>query len=388
MGFWKFTKKVTLSGSKLTAKALGKTLLFTGKGIALAGKTTYKHREKIGGTVTGVAVGTAKITRDASGHLISKDRIAKKVRKVEEQSRRYKTYQYRVGSKIRIDALKKETALDSLIVGGETLGAYLAMGKVPEDIQQAYEMAYPGVAALRSFSEQVDHLNGYQLLGFATGIKGKLFELKYVDYLNNGQLPDGYVAELAKSPTIPGWDIVITGPDAAVSELIQAKATDSVSYVLEAIKQNPQIDVVTTSEVYGHLVMQGFGDHVIDSGISDAALEEMVHSGLEEASGTIDWMPSAVSLALIAFTSYKKEGLTNYQKSKDFGDRSARAYLCYLVGGTLAVATNTWWIGVVCGAASRFLLGSGRQKWDKLKELNKLIKTNEKVLKGMEAQMA
>ena len=52
-----------------------------------------------------------------------------------------------------------------------------------------------------------------ELVGFVSGVKGKLFELQYVDYLNDGHLPDGFRAELAGNPTNPGWDIAIIGQD-------------------------------------------------------------------------------------------------------------------------------------------------------------------------------
>lgn len=48
---------------------------------------------------------------------------------------------------------------------------------------------------------------------------------------------------------------------------------------------------------------------------------------------TIDWVPSVVSLALIAFSAYNQEGLTEYQKSRDLGERASRSYLAYLAGG-------------------------------------------------------
>ena len=170
-------------------------------------------------------------------------------------------------------------------------------------------------------------------------------------------------------------------------DTIQAKATDSVAYVAAALEQNPQIDVVTTSEVHSHLVMQGFSENVIDSGISDDALTAAVEGGIDGSTTPMHWMPSAISLALIAFSAYNKEGLTAYQKSKQFGERSSKSYLAYLAGGTLAVATNTWWLGVLGGMGTRLILGAGRKKRERLMQLKELVHSNQGVLLRLEQQL-
>ena len=61
-------------------------------------------------------------------------------------------------------------------------------------------------------------------------VKGKLFEIEMVDHLNRGGLPDGLHVVIAESATKPGWDIQITDANGQVSELLQAKATESVSF--------------------------------------------------------------------------------------------------------------------------------------------------------------
>jgi hypothetical protein len=222
-----------------------------------------------------------------------------------------------------------------------------------------------------------------ELQGFASGVKGKLFELEYVDYLNDGHLPPGYTAELATSATQPGWDIQVLGPDGHTAQVIQAKATESVEYVKEALERYPNIDVVTTSEVHGHLVMQGFADHVIDGGISEATLQATVDAATDAASVHMHWMPSTITLALIAFSSYSKEGLDAYEKSRNFGERASKSYLAYLAGGALAVATNTWWIGVIGGVGTRMVIGSGRRKRERKAQLDELIGANDKILRRL-----
>ena len=298
MGFWKMAGKLVGGATKLTAKVVSKTagLAYqgtkaTGKVIydhrkeigsaaattmkvaakatvvagratynatAFTAKTVYDHREKVAGATLGAVKGAAGAVRDASGHLVRKESINSQLRTMELQSRRYRELTARFNERLRSGGRGKVVLLDTLVVGGDTLAAYVNSGQVPPEIQHAYELAYPNVAAARSFADEVTRLEGQELIGFVSGVKGKLFELQYVEYLNDGHLPDGFRAALAGSPTNPGWDIAITGQDGALRDTIQAKATDSVAYVTSALEKNPQIDVVTTSEVHSQLVMLGF----------------------------------------------------------------------------------------------------------------------------------
>lgn len=133
--------------------------------------------------------------------------------------------------------------------------------------------------------------------------------------------------------------------------------------------------------------MQGFAESVIDGGISDEALTAAVEGGMDSATISMNWMPSSVSLALIAFSAYTQEGLSAYEKSRKFGERSAKSYLAYLAGGSLAVVTNTWWIGVLGGVGSRLILGSGRLKRERIAQLKQLVRSNHAVLRQMEARL-
>jgi hypothetical protein len=365
--------------AKIAAKATAATADLAYKATATVAKTVYDHREEIAGAGAGLVQGASKMVTDASGHLISKDTINSKIRKIEEQSQRYRQLTNQVDAKLN-PRQRRQVLLDTLVVGGQTLASYINSGRIPDAVQKAYELAYPNVAQVHSFSEQASSLDAQQLLGFVSGVKGKLFEIQYVDYLNDGHLPDGFKAALADSPTNPGWDIAINGPDGALKETIQAKATDSVSYVSDALEKYPHIDVVTTSEVHSHLVMQGFSENVIDSGISDEHITAIVEGSLDDSANTMHFVPSGVSLALIAFSAYNQEGLTAYQKSRQFGVRVSKSYFAYLAGGALSVATGTWWIGILGGMGSRLLLESGRKKRDQLAELNHIIETNNTVL--------
>ena len=373
-----------------TGKVAGTTLAVVGYGGYKAAEWSVKkvvdHRQEIGGAVYGAAIGTTNAIADASGHVFARKELLKPlIERLTEQSAEYRkriSALYQRLDNTHSQTSKRDVMLDTLSVGGATLASYAAFAvTVPENVERAYQLAYPGLAAHADFAEEVRRMNNpEELHGLASGVKGKLFEIEYADYLNSDNLPAGYHAELATSATQPGWDIQILGPDGHLKEVIQLKATDSVDYVREALVRYPHIDVVTTSEVQGQLVMQGFSDHVIDSGISDSALQQAVSNATEDASLHFNWMPSSLSLALIAFTAYSQEGLNAYEKSRNFGERASKSYLAYLAGGALAVATNTWWLGVLGGMGTRLVIGAGKAKRERLASLMTLIRANDQTL--------
>lgn len=386
VGLLKYILSLTWRGVKNSAECVWKHRSNIASGTGQAAIATAKVARDLAPIVGGATVGVVKAgyrgIQDASGHLISDKALNAERHKIEQQSRRYKKLTTQLGSRTRGRDLPATAMLDSLLVGGETLASYINAGDIPNEIQRAYELTYPNVAAGRSFIDQVGSLDSEQLVGFASGLKGKLFELQYVDYLNDGHLPEGFRAALAESATQPGWDIGIYGPDGALKDAIQAKATDSVDYVRDALERYPEIDVVTTSEVHSHLLMQGFADNVIDGGVSEDALSATVDGALDGV--TLDWTPSIASLAIIAFSAYSEEGLSVYQKSVKCGERSLKSYLAYLGGGALAWVTQTWWLGVLGGMGTRLILDSGRSKRARLGQLKDIAQNNEKVLARLE----
>ena len=113
------------------------------------------------------------------------------------------------------------------------------------------------------FSEiDVDSVDGH-----TSHIKGILFEQEYVDLLAT----QGIEAEIFEATNHPVTDVAILEDGEVVNEL-QLKATESASYVLGAIEDNPDINFVVTSEVGGQLDI----DSVIDSGIEEVSLENTV----------------------------------------------------------------------------------------------------------------
>ena len=365
---------------KLIMKNIARTAgNLTLKGAAQGGRFIVEHRQEIGmglvcatQAVTSAVKGAGELLYDtASLKLYSLERVAELKEEIGNQGR---TYHRLIGSGA------DPRFLDSLAVGGDLLQDIITSGRVPADVQQAYELACPHEAAAQTFSEAAQGLDGQELTGFLSLVKGKLFELRYAEYLNNGHLPDGYVAHLAPYANQPGWDLAISGPDGHVADLLQLKAADSVAYVRHALEQYPHIDVVTTDEVYSHLIMTGAGEHVTRAGIENADLSHYVASAADAATVHMDLTPPVISLALIAFTSYRLPDADAYEKSRHFGARAGKSYLSYLVGGATAAVTQTWWLGVLAGVGSRLLAGKGRRQREAFGELKRLAATNRRLL--------
>jgi hypothetical protein len=278
---------------------------------------------------------------------------------------------------------RNKATVDSVFIGGETLTSLLSASTIPDEIIKAYKVAYPNLSETISFQDKVRELDGDSLTGFLSGVKGKLFEQKYVEYLEDGNLPDGYSAILAESTTQPGWDIAIKGGDGEIASVLQAKATDSVAYVQDALEKYPSIDVVTTDEVYSHLVMSGISENITNGSITNLELVDALDGAVDASELAMDYTPPLFALAFIAFTSYKDESRTLFEKAKDAGDRTGKTYLSYLIGGGIAAITNTWWLGVIGSVGSRLLSEGGDKKSEVYKKLKDVEKNNQAIIERL-----
>ena len=213
-----------------------------------------------------------------------------------------------------------------------------------------------------------------ELPGLVAGVKGKLFELQFIETLNAEGLPEGYQAVLAGSANQPGWDIQILGPDGQVAEVLQAKATESVAYVQAALERYPGIEVTTTSEVYAQMAALGAAEGVRDSGITEASLEAMV----SDASGGMEvgldaFTPSVLGLAVIGLSIFLDPSISRDQRASLLGERSGRAGVSTAAGHMVMLATQTWWLGLIGGVGTHWLAAKGRSKRERLECLDGLI---------------
>ena len=369
-------KKLSKKTLNIANGIVNSTAKNTFKGIKWTTKTIWEHRENIAGGISGSINGVYTFGRDIYGVTLNKENFKSRIAKLNEQSFAYKVLYAKLKNKYD----SKEILLDSLGISISFINNYVYINNIPEEIQLAFRTAYPQMSTKYNLEDIINEFNYSEIQGLVNGIKGKLFEIRYVDYLNDGNLPDGYSAVLASSPNNPGWDIAILDSNGSIAQELQMKATNSLTYIKEALERYPDINIVTTDEMYSNLIMHGMADNVIDSGISNAELTEVVTEALENNSIEMNFGLPVIPLLIIGYSVYKKDNLSSFNKGKEFGKRYTKAYISYLTGGAVAVLTNTWWIGLVTSISTNFLTEYGRANLNKVKALDELIKSNENVL--------
>jgi hypothetical protein len=372
------TGSVAAKGFQSGGKVAWEVCKWSGKKIWNNKKEIAEGGKHIVIAGTGAVVSAGKFTYDAASiGLYREPKIDHLKRAIRDQSQTY--------TKI---VQNHPTLTDSGIIAGALVADLLTgSDNVPSGVREAYELAYPRMAETLSFSEAISQYKSpEELQGFTSAIKGKLFEIQYVEDLNSGQLPTGYEAFLADSPVQKGWDIGIRGPNEELVEVFQLKATDSVNLVKKAIETYPDIDVVTTSELESQLLMHAaeMGDaEAIASAISDEDLTVIVENVVSSTGDNLDFPDMgfpAISLVLIAFSTYSEQDAGIYQRSYSFGQRATKSMIAYGVGGILAGITNIWWIGVLGAVGTRYIADAGKKKRFTFRKLDAIAKENEKVI--------
>jgi len=271
---------------------------------------------------------------------------------------------------------------DASIISGLTASQMLYSG-IPADVQEAFEKAYPNLAAENSFIDTWSSYDVYKdRLGFVNAITGKLFEIKYVEHLNENLEP-GYVAEMSNNPINEGWDIKITGPNNEVENLLQLKATTAVSYVKEAIDKYPEIDVVTLSDLQGQLSSINSISSVTASDISNEDL--MLQIG--EATGNqAFFFPTVPLLALgyLIFDSYKESDLTKFRKHQQFSKRASNLAF----DTTIISASATPFIGIPLVLGKAFLFRGARKDKEMVRYLKAQLEKSKETQKIWERQVS
>jgi hypothetical protein len=270
---------------------------------------------------------------------------------------------------------------DACIISGLTASQMLYSG-IPGDVQEAFEKAYPNLAAENSFIDTWSSFDDYEArLGFVNGIKGKLFEIKYVEHLNENLEP-GYVAAMSNNPINEGWDIKITGLNNEVEKLLQLKATTTVSHVKEAIYNYPEIDVVTLSDLQGQLSSINSINSITASNISNEDL--MLQIG--EATGNqAFFFPTAPLLALgyLIFDSYKESDLTKFKKHQQFSKRASNL----IFDTTIISSSATPFIGIPLVLGKAFLFKGARKDKEMVRYLKAQLEKSKETQKIWERQV-
>ena len=218
-------------------------------------------------------------------------------------------------------------------------------------------------------------------LGFISAIKGKLFEVKYLDHLNNN-LEAGYKAELAEVPTQAGWDIKVSGPDNEISELLQLKASTSLDYVKTAIETYPEIDVITLSDLEGQLSSINDIDKISASPISNQGLEEDISSASDNDLGILNLAP-LISVAYIVFSGYREKDISEFKKHQKIVKRFSNLSL-----NTAIIGISGPIIGISLVLGREFLFRNARKDKEIIKYLKNQIKKNKETQKFWEKRVS
>ena len=123
------------------------------------------------------------------------------------------------------------------------------------------------IATDKEILDYFDSIDDNSIIGHVSNIKGILFEQEYI-----GKLSElGIKASMFEYTNHPDTDIQIF-QDGEIFQELQLKATDSSSYINHALLDNPEISIVATTEIASTTT----NDLIIDSGISNFLLEEMI----------------------------------------------------------------------------------------------------------------
>ena len=87
-------------------------------------------------------------------------------------------------------------------------------------------------------------------------------------------------------------------------DYLQLKATESLSYIREALAAHPEIDVVATHEAFQHLNGSELDGHLTVSDFSNEHLTEHVQAGVHAAEMTPEFELPLVAFGIIALQSY------------------------------------------------------------------------------------
>jgi hypothetical protein len=273
--------------------------------------------------------------------------------------------------------------LDMLYIGGQSmvdiLGGAVKASDINPEVVNAYKLQYPDLAAHKDFVSEVQSLKGdpEAMRGLVSGVKGKLFEVKYCDYLNDGHLPIGDHAELASSANQPGYDLVIKNSHGHVDEEVQAKAYETLSGVKEHLDKYPQYDVVVVPH---DQVPDALRDHlhaqIQDGHFTNAQLNGETHGALDTVT-----QASHLHLPLVGYGLLAGEALILFFSRKPapashLATRAAKITASSLAGQLAAMLTHLNWAALPASLTARVLMDKFGANQRHVDSLNMEMKGN------------
>lgn len=251
---------------------------------------------------------------------------------------------------------------------------------ITPEIEEAFNLQFPSLEL-----SDLENYDSEQILGIVNGWKGKLFEINLRDGLNEGhdiggiKLDYNQTAELIQDPTNKGFDLIITDDNGEIIEELQAKATNSISYIKDAIEKYPEYDIIATEESANLLgsdfntVAEINGVEIHNSQISNDELTSEVENVLPDDGFDL----LGFSFLLVPLIRNGKRYLVGrYTVEKavsSFVKDSSNSGIAIAGGGLMALLGMGTGIGIVAAFAIRLAIGNNSE-WS---DLNKYDKIND-----------
>ena len=179
-----------------------------------------------------------------------------------------------------LEAAAAAAAVDAIFFSDE-----IDLDAVTPQMREAFARGYPGhelaerLDGLRSLDAESDEVRG-----FLSNWKGVYHEVLVRDRLNDGQqigsivLDESQTVVLPDATNQPGFDLRILNADGTEDAVLQAKATNEIGYLQDALERYPDIDIAATNEA-----AQGMADEqVFPSGFNNEDLDNQVFAPMEE----------------------------------------------------------------------------------------------------------
>ncbi len=272
--------------------------------------------------------------------------------------------------------------IDSAIISGLYLPQFTGFFRsnttkvLSQDVVEAYNYAFPTIAAKKSFTDHWSSFdNDSAREGFINAVKGKLFEVKYSKFLNKN-LDDGYHAYMSPTQNQKHWDIKIEGPDAEFTQYLQLKATTNIKYIESALKDNPNIDIVTLEDLEGQLALNG--SSLMFSDISNYDLLNEINESVQPESDLL--IPPLIGLSWILFDEFKQNKSYLY-KSFKAGKRTTNLML------NATIISGIGLYGIPLIFLKEGILENGSQKRLLVKKLKDLLKKQKQAKKNKETKV-
>jgi len=277
----------------------------------------------------------------------------------------------------------QELALLDCLASALTVNAIFKDGgidfsSITPEMGEAFHLQYPNLelSDLENYSEE-------QFLGIVNGWKGKLFEVNLRNGLNEGNdiggihLDHGQVAELVKNPTNEGFDLIITDHSGHVVDEIQAKATDSISYIHETIEKYPDYDIIATEES-ANLLGSNFDSVAEINGVdihNSLMSNEDLTSKIENVFPDDDFHIEGFSFLLVPLVRnghrYLVGKYTVEKAVSTFVEDSGRSAIAIAGGSMLALIGMGTGVGIVAAFVIRMAIGNNKS-WGDLDRYDKI----------------